>query len=243
MIVRVNKTQDYTVMSNYHLKDRNLTLKAKGLLSVILSLPDGWEYSVAGLAAISKEKETSINTALKELKENGYLIITKKMPNETNSGRIEYEWDFYECSCNPCRDSIKPADQKQAPKKQEVENQGLEFQGLENQAQLNTNIENTNIENTDDISIMEKPKNKRFVIPSVDEVQAYCDERGNGIDAQHFIDYYTARGWKLKNTPVKDWKACIRTWEKNSYNKPASRSGGNEFTALYEKMGAGYEQG
>ena len=76
-----------------------------------------------------------------------------------------------------------------------------------------------------------KSKNTRFVVPSVEEVQAYCDERGNGIDAQHFIDYYTARGWRLKNTPVKDWKACIRTWEKNNYNKPAASSG-NEFAAL-----------
>lgn len=77
-------------------------------------------------------------------------------------------------------------------------------------------------------------KKTRFTPPTVDDVQAYCDERQNGIDAQHFVDYYTARGWKLKNTPVKDWKACIRTWEKNNYNKPASRSG-NEFAALVDE--------
>ena len=108
MVVRVNKTHDYTVMSNHHLMNRNLSLKAKGLLSVILALPDEWQYSVAGLAAISKEKESSINTALKELKENGYLVVIKKMPNETISGRIEYEWHFYEM----------PADQVQETKKQ-----------------------------------------------------------------------------------------------------------------------------
>lgn len=138
MIVRVNKTENYTTMSNYHLKDKNLTLKAKGLLSVVLSLPDTWEYSVAGLTSISKEKETAINSALKELKENGYLIISKKMPSETGTGRIEYEWDFYE----------RPQTEKQGVEKQGLENLGLEFQGLENQAQLNTNIENTNEVNT-----------------------------------------------------------------------------------------------
>ncbi len=235
MIVRVNKTHDYTVMSNHHLNNRNLTLKAKGLLSVILSLPDDWQYSVAGLAAISKEKEASINTALKELKDNGYLVVIKKMPNETNSGRIEYEWHFYE----------QPADQKQEPEKQGIEKQGveiqgLEFQGLENQGQVNTNIVNTNIQNTNEVNILGKAKKSRFVPPDVSEVQAYCDERGNNIDAQQFVDYYTANGWVQGKAgkPVKDWQACVRTWERNSYNRPVNRSGGNEFTKLLNEMGA-----
>lgn len=57
-IVRVNKTNNYTVMSNYHLRNRELSLKAKGLLSLMLSLPDDWDYSIAGLVAICKENET-----------------------------------------------------------------------------------------------------------------------------------------------------------------------------------------
>ena len=59
-VIRVNKTKDYSVMSNYHLKDNNLSLKAKGLLSVMLSLPDNWKYTVSGLVSICKENETSI---------------------------------------------------------------------------------------------------------------------------------------------------------------------------------------
>ena len=148
MVVRVNKNTNYTVMSNIHLMDRNLSLKAKGLLSVVLSLPDDWDYSVTGLASISKEKESAISSALKELKEEGYLVVTKKMPNETRSGRIEYEWDFYE---DP---------HKQETKKQGIENQGLEYltldvQGLENQGQLNTNKVNTNILNTKEVNTKE----------------------------------------------------------------------------------------
>lgn len=65
-----------------------------------------------------------------------------------------------------------------------------------------------------------KQRGARFVAPSVDEVQAYCLERGNGIDAQHFIDFYTSRGWKYGNTAIKDWKACIRTWEQKRGFKP-----------------------
>lgn len=60
------------------------------------------------------------------------------------------------------------------------------------------------------------PKRKRFTPPTIEEVRQYCEERKNGIDAEHFIDYYAARGWELKQgQKVKDWKACVRTWEQN----------------------------
>lgn len=89
-VCRVNKNANYTVMSNYHLRSTNLSLKAIGLLSKVLSLPENWDYSISGLTAICKEKETAIKAALDELKHWGYLNVTKLMPNETNSGRIEY---------------------------------------------------------------------------------------------------------------------------------------------------------
>ena len=63
-------------------------------------------------------------------------------------------------------------------------------------------------------------KKEKFKAPSVEEVQEYCTERGNNIDAQHFIDYYSARGWMLGKNHIKDWKACIRTWERNDSFKP-----------------------
>lgn len=66
-------------------------------------------------------------------------------------------------------------------------------------------------------------KRKRFSPPTLEEVRAYCEERKNGIDPERFIDFYSARGWQFKNgQPVKDWKACIRTWEKRDDQKPAS---------------------
>ena len=125
-VIRVNKTKNYTVMSNYHLKDKRLSLKAKGLLSVMLSLTDEWNYSIAGLVAISKENETSIKTAIKELKSNGYVIVTKKMPNETESGRYEYEYDIYE----------------QPLTKQETEKQGIESLGVESLGVGSLEVEN-----------------------------------------------------------------------------------------------------
>ncbi len=73
-VYRVQRTRDYTVMSNYHLKDKNLTLKSKGLLSMILSLPDEWNYTTRGLAAICKEGVDAIGSALKELETAGYIV-------------------------------------------------------------------------------------------------------------------------------------------------------------------------
>lgn len=149
-VFRINKTSDYTVMSNTHLRDKSISLKAKGLLSLMFSLPPTWDYSVDGLCSICKEEKTAIESALKELKKSGYLIVTKKLPNETASGRFEYVYDIFE---NP---------QKQEGEKQGVEKQGVEIlpiekQGVENPPQLNTNILSTNLlstyeSNTDDYS-------------------------------------------------------------------------------------------
>ena len=96
MIFRVNKTSDYVVMSNRHFREKNMSLKAKGLLSEMLSLPDDWDYSIAGLAAINKESVTSIKTALAELQDFGYLIIAKIYPDKSSSGRLEYVYNVYE---------------------------------------------------------------------------------------------------------------------------------------------------
>jgi hypothetical protein len=62
-------------------------------------------------------------------------------------------------------------------------------------------------------SSLSQEKKKRFVKPTVEEVKAYCEERGNGIDPQTFFDYYEAKGWTVGKNPMKDWKACVRTWE------------------------------
>lgn len=140
-VIRVEKTKNYTVMSNYHLKEKKMSLKAKGLLSLMLSLPDDWNYSIAGLIAICKENETAIKSTLKELQEFGYVIVEKIMPDKTESGRIEYVYNIFE----------KP---KQDGKKQGVENLPLEIQCVENQVQLNTKQLNINKTNT-----KEKEKN------------------------------------------------------------------------------------
>ena len=128
-VFKIEKNKNYTVISNYHLRDRNLSYKAKGLLSFMLSLPEDWDYSLKGLCKISKENETSIKTGLKELKDYGYLVIDKLFPNQTKSGKIEYRYNIYEIPITL---------------NQEGENLPLEIQSVENQRQINTNIININ---------------------------------------------------------------------------------------------------
>lgn len=82
---RIEKTRDYTVMSNHHLKDRTLTLKSKGLLSMMLSLPDEWNYTTRGLAAICREGVDSIGAALKELENYGYIRRTQLRDEKARS--------------------------------------------------------------------------------------------------------------------------------------------------------------
>lgn len=145
-VCRVNKNRDYTVMCNCHLRSKNLSLKAIGLLSKVLSLPDDWDYSISGLTSICKEQATAIKTALDELKEWGYLIVTKLMPNETESGRIEYIYDFFEVSEKDQPDEEQGGGSKHARraytpkakpstakhKQQKADKQGAEKQGIEN---------------------------------------------------------------------------------------------------------------
>ena len=157
-VCRTEKKANFTVMSNQHLRSPNLSLKAIGLLSKVLSLPEGWDYSIAGLASICQEGKQAIKTALDELEEWGYLKLMKLTPDKTASGRIEYVYTFYEHSdkdvlCDTitnvdvCSGSDKEQgssyDTYQDSLKQDTEKQPLEFQSVENQetekqSQINT---------------------------------------------------------------------------------------------------------
>ena len=162
MIFRVNKTSDYVVMSNRHFREKQMSLKAKGLLSEMLSLPDDWDYSIAGLAAINKESVTSIKSALAELQDFGYLIIEKFYPDKSSSGRIEYVYNVYEYPQNQVVDN-------QPIEKQEIEKQEIEKQGVENQPLENQSVENRMQYNNKKQNINNKNINKQNIKDRVEE--------------------------------------------------------------------------
>ena len=84
-IFRVERTKNFTVMSNHHFKNKNLTLKAKGLLSLMLSLPDNWNYNMQGLATLSRDGIDSVRSAIRELEHHGYV----------ERHRLRNEYGFY----------------------------------------------------------------------------------------------------------------------------------------------------
>lgn len=116
-VVRVVKTSNYTVMSNYHLRDMNLSLRTKGLLSQMLSLPPEWDYSVMGLTKINREGKDAIRAALYELENAGYLIRTQAHDGQGYFGKNEYT--IYETPQSPLTDNPPQLSKDQTNTEQE----------------------------------------------------------------------------------------------------------------------------
>lgn len=129
-VFRINKTANYTVMSNHHFKEKKMSLKAKGLLSLMLSLPDDWDYSISGLATLSKDGKDSIMSALAELEKFGYLTRTRLTNEKGQFAGVEY--NIFEIPQPKNPNSEKPNE----------ENENSENSDAENPRQLNTNSTN-----------------------------------------------------------------------------------------------------
>lgn len=109
-VFRVHKTNNFTIMSNHHFKEKRLSLKSKGLLSLMLSLPDDWSYNISGLVKLSKDGKDSVMSALAELEEFGYLVRTRTKDASGKFTGVQY--DIFETpqSENPIAE--KPNDEK-----------------------------------------------------------------------------------------------------------------------------------
>ena len=194
---RVNKTSDYTVISNYHLREKEMSLKAKGLLTLMLSLPENWDYSISGLASICAENETAIKTGLKELKKFGYLRISKIFPSkERGNKKIEYIYEIFEKPLGEDKRQKEQEIEKRPLEKQKVENQGvenlpLESQAVENQGQLSTKELNTNKLNTKEVST------KEYIHVKNEFSRSYEDIKNKWIKIAH---EYKLSGTQLKIT-------------------------------------------
>ena len=200
-VFRVEKNRDYTTMSNVHLRDNKLSLKAKGLLSQILSLPDDWNYSVNGLASINKESRDSIRTAINELEEHGYVVRNRIRTDDGKLGDMEYV--VYE---KPVKADTPTSDEPEldAPTLEEptLEKPTLENPtqdkptqekpALENPTQLNTYLSSTDKQNKD--------------IPSKDGMKAEPSERRSdsqqGAVSEKKIVYGEYRNVLLSDTDM-----------------------------------------
>ena len=147
-VFRIEKTRDYTVMSNHHLRDTGLSLKSKGLLSMMLSLPEDWNYTTRGLAKICKEGTDSIGSALKELERAGYIVRNRL--RDSKGKIVDVEYVIYETPHPPEPDG--PCEDEPDTEHPDTENPDMDTPGLENRPQLNKDKSNPDKSKKDELS-------------------------------------------------------------------------------------------
>lgn len=209
--VKRQKNKNYVTFCNAIMKEKSITLKAKGLYSLVMSLPDDWDFSVAGICTICTEQSGAIYSAINELIVAGYC--DRKMVSE--KGRfVGAEYNFHE---------KKKVRQQQ--EKEQIEKPYEEKPYVENPHTENTD-NNTILSNTDVLSNKEEEKNKKrvnnksftpkknsFVKPTIQQIDEYINQKGLHFDAERFFDHYESNGWMVGRNKMKDWKAACRTWE------------------------------
>ena len=215
-VLRKEKKNNFTVIDNAIFKDNTLSMKAKGLLCQMLSLPDDWNYSIAGLVTLVNDGESAVRAALKELEEAGYFR-REQVRKDGKIAKIEYIIS----EIKNCENLVVDFPQQENLKQ-------------ENRAQLNTKESITNQSRTKDIDT------RHQIPPKIEMVQVYINDHGYNVDAQSFMDFYDSKGWFVGKNKMKDWQAAVRTWDKNQYSKPKGgrtpqSSRRDLFARLYEE--------
>lgn len=221
-VIRVEKNRNFTTMSNYHLRDKDLSLKAKDLLSQILSLPDDWDYSVRGLASICLEGKDCIVTTLKELEIKGYLVRKQFRDANGRLGGIEYI--IYETPPMPCME--KPDTVKQNAGRP---NTGRPDEGKPPQL-------NTNKTKTKEIKDREKkePRHKygaygNVLLPDEDFEKLMVEFPADyTLRIERLSEYMASTGKSYKNH-----LATIRSWARKE--KPSVQRGYSHDIYKYEE--------
>ena len=164
--------------------------------------------------------EKTLIKARKELEEAGLIEVTKGKKGCPNQYKLI-----------PIKNTVNNTVQSEA--ENPVENTVINT--VENTVQIENPVENPSKNTVKNTAIYKQNKNNKkkdtnvskeksaasnhFIPPALQEVQAYCQERGNKVDAEQFIDFYAAKGWMVGKNKMKDWKACVRTWERNHLTK------------------------
>lgn len=184
-VYRVNRRRGYTVMSNYHLRDKRLSLKSVGLLSKMLSFNDGWRFSTRGLSAICKEGPDAILSALRELEETGYLIRHRERDEKGRLGNMVFE--IYEEPQADLPDMGNP--HMENP---DVDNPDVDNPHKDNPAQINTNqvitdgindqVSNNQSINLDRMDGMELRERYREIIRDNLELETLAQDKRFDID-------------------------------------------------------------
>lgn len=201
--------------------DTRLNALEKIILAEIDSLDNGERGCWASnkhLAAFCQCSERKVTEAISKLQELGYVYI------QSFDGRNrEIRSSLQTCEAASQNLRGRPAESaEQTSKDCEADPQNLR--------QRNTVI-NTEI-NTNRNSMSDKPTRTHFVKPTLEEITAYCKERGNKVDPERFLAYYESNGWKVGKNPMKDWRAAVRNWERNSFSTTQKRGTGANWDDL-----------
>lgn len=218
-IIRRKKPQ---TTADSFIRDSRLSLKAKGLMSLVLSLPKDWEFSIPGLLSTMNEGKASVYGALGELRKYGYCEYDTKRDSKGKMAGTEYI--FYEVSTLNNED--EPHTDYPHP-----ENPHTEKRDTENPYPDNPYPENRDVKDIEDIKgedLIEPPYNppkgneekktsaEIFKKPTIEEVEAYCNEKGYPIDPETFWHFYESKGWMVGKNKMKSWKDACVTWVKKS---------------------------
>ncbi len=197
----------------------------------LLSLQnDGYLYFEGVEDTFEQEMALSIDENIEDVKITINFLISNHLVEEVELGKYEL---IETRTCIGSETSKAEMMRKLREKRKEkIESSNNVTNMLPSVTKCYTEIEKE-IELEKEIEI--DKKKKRFTPPTLDEVIQYCNERNNNIDAEHFIDYYTSNGWKVGKNQMKDWKATIRTWEKNNYSNN-NKSKPLDFAELGKEM-------
>lgn len=168
------------------------------LYALIYSYSDGGSAFYGSTEYLAKRLGSSKSRIIKVLNE----MVAKGLIIKKTAGRFNFYVTNYNYVCN----TEEPTVSVQHPTRCQIDTESSVVPTPNN---INNNINDT-------ISV------KRFVKPNVEEIEHYCKERNNSVDAQQFFDYYESKGWKIGKSPMKDWKAAVRTWERNNFNNNKS---------------------
>ena len=187
-VFRVERTRDYTVMSNFHLKDKRLSLKAKGLLSQMLSLPDDWDYTLSGLCFINRESKDAIRSAINELERAGYIRRRQTTDAAGKFGSNEYS--IYECPITDIPSLESPSSENPTTEKPQTEKPLPGTPTQLNTKKSSTQKQNTHRSSTDSIPFREKtadkpPERKGRDAMSMEEMQNYRELILENIEYDH----------------------------------------------------------
>ena len=207
MIKRAEHIDGFTVIQNEALRDTRLSIEARGFLAFLLTMTDGWDFSIKGLATQANIPERSVMRLAKELKAAGYLDqVNVRSEQGSFAGR---EWVIYE---TPALRETRSAVNPQCGKTEVRQTRSAASPQCGFRAPIRNTI-SKEIPNRKKDHKESKAPSKRFTPPTLEEVAAYCQERGNNVNPEHFISYYESNGWKVGRNAMKDWKAAVRTWE------------------------------